>query len=601
MSLRPKLLAILLLVVGASGALPALACQGPFPYDFAQIPEMDVWVRATVLDVDDRAFSAILKVQEYYKGAGPELLAVVRYPVGLETARRVRGYPTAHCLYAGSGTPLIRGKDGYYGLKSNGDGTFTDALWNAAHYLFVDGEMDGEYYVDDPDGFMDEIVLTEAEFVTHLLEVGERDIAVEPDRSDKSRRPLMRYLLVTLEDGTRLHVNPDRSVTMLGDDDPIAISPDGAHTIYREDRDTLVFNYIWGKQYMAEEFRDQIKVPGKHAVFSPDGNLAAVWDDYHLAIYIYRDRGVPRNTDWSSGWYPGMAIEQVAAIHLHINESKYLLLRWSANSSTIVWQDTRGIRHWNLFEQAAPTTVPGVLDVEANKLVDVSRSGRYVSYRHGGAIRVYDSQTDQLYDNAWVAPNESYVNVGKPILDGEADERPYSECRAPMNENCANGRLNPDRSRVSAFPYQMELIGSVRCEENMICDVYGSSWHPSTTLTGAGLSIGRVINTRLYDVRQIAYDPFYEQPAVLRGDYQIELDFIDSGLFEGWYFPIDEAGLARLDYVNLEDLVDSPIASIEWGQPIFYDTFMLTATEYLPRTVDIASGAPTTNLEVNDT
>ena len=195
-----------------------------------------VWVRASVLDVDDRGFSAILKVQQYYKGDGPELLAVVRYPVGLETARRVRGYPTAHCIYAGSGTPLIHGKHGYYGLKSNGDGTFTDALWNAAHYFFIDGEMDGEYYVDDPDGFMDEIVLSESEFVARLLEVGEREKAAKPIQSDESRYPLMRYLLVTLENGQRLHVNPDRSVTLLGDDDPIAISPDGAHTVYREGR-----------------------------------------------------------------------------------------------------------------------------------------------------------------------------------------------------------------------------------------------------------------------------------------------------------------------------------------------------------------------------
>ena len=44
-------------------------------------------------------------------------------------------------------------------------------------------------------------------------------------------------------------------------------------------------------------------------------------------------------------------------------------------------------------------------------------------------------------------------------------------------------------------------------------------------------------------------------------------------------YEIDESNLARLDYLDLfGDVVDSPIASIEWGQPIFYDTFMLTAT-----------------------
>lgn len=468
--------------------LTSFACQGPFPYDFAHISKMDLWVRATVMDVDDRAFSAILKVHEYYKGEGPEWLAVVRYPVGLETARRVRGYPTAHCLYAGSGTPLIHGKQGYYGLKSNGDGTYTDALWNAAHYFFVDGEMDDEYYVDDPDGYMDEIVLSEREFVASLLEVGGRDNSVEPIQSEESRRPLMRYLLVTLEDGTLLHVNPDRSLTFLGEDDPIAISPDGAHTIYREGDDTLVFNYIWGAGYMPEDFRDQIRQPGRHATFSPDSNMVAVWDDNHLAVYIYRDRGVPRDTDWSPRWYPGMALEQAATTELKIEASKDLQIRWSENSSTVTWQDARGILRWNLFEDTVPTIVPGASAQEVHRLLEVSRSGRYVSYRSGGRIRVYDSQTKALYENAWVAPNESYVITGESSQDYETDERPYVACRAPMNANCANEPLRPDRSLITEFPYLMELLGWVNCSENNRCDVYGSSWHPSTTLTGAGYS-----------------------------------------------------------------------------------------------------------------
>jgi len=587
MKLILRLLTGLPLLLFAMTASTTFACQGPAPYDYANLPKMDLWVRATVLDVDDRGFSAILKVHEYYKGAGPEWLAVVRYPVGLETARRVRGYPTAPCLYAGHGTRLHLGRYGYYGLSSNGDGTFTDQLYNAAHYFFVDGKMEGDYYVDDPDGYMELIFLTEAEFVARLLEVGGRETAGKPIQSEVSRYPLMRYLLVTLEDGTPLHVNPDRSLSVLGADDPIAISPDGAHTIYREGDDTLVFNYIWGKRFMAEGFRDQIKKPGQNAVFSPDSNMAAVWDSSHLAVYIYRDRGVPRASDSSPRWYPGMALEQAATVDIQIEASKDIEIRWSANSSTVVWQDTNGIWRWNLFEEAEPTILPGAGGREANELVDVSRNGRYVSYRDGGAIRVYDSRTEELYENAWVAPNESYINTGERGQDGETRDRPYSECRAPMNANCANGPLRSDRSKITEFPYLMELLGWVNCREDKICDIYGSSWHPSTTLTSAGYSGGREIATILYDVRQIAYDPFYEKPAVLRGEYQIELEFYHSGLFEGWH-DIDETGLARLDYLNLEGIVDSPIASIEWGQPIFYDTFMLTATEYLPRTVTIA-------------
>ena len=95
----------------------------------------------------------------------------------------------------------------------------------------------------------------------------------------------------------------------------------------------------------------------------------------------------------------------------------------------------------------------------------------------------------------------------------------------------------------------------------------------------------------------MAYDPFYDQPAVLRGDYQIEFDFYHSGYFSGALEGID---LAKPDYLNLEGIVDSPIASIEWGQPIFYDTFMLTALEYLPRTVTIAYPATAPASDSND-
>ena len=110
---------------------------------------------------------------------------------------------------------------------------------------------------------------------------------------------------------------------------------------------------------------------------------------------------------------------------------------------------------------------------------------------------------------------------------------------------------------------------------------------------------GREIDVTTYKIRQIAYDPFYDQPAVLRGEYQIEFDFYFSGYFEGW-LEIDDADFAKLDYLNLEGIVDSPIASIEWGQPIFYDTFMLTATEYLPQTVTIAYPATASASNTND-
>ena len=87
------------------------------------------------------------------------------------------------------------------------------------------------------------------------------------------------------------------------------------------------------------------------------------------------------------------------------------------------------------------------------------------------------------------------------------------------------------------------------------------------------------------DLRQVAFDPAYNQPAILCGDYQIEFNFYSSHYFD------EPDNRPCLDYLDLEYVVDSPVASIEWGRPVFYDAFMLTATEYLPRTASTADAA----------
>ena len=87
--------------------------------------------------------------------------------------------------------------------------------------------------------------------------------------------------------------------------------------------------------------------------------------------------------------------------------------------------------------------------------------------------------------------------------------------------------------------------------------------------------------------RQYAYDPYFDRKAILYGAYRIDLESWRDMILKA----TDDLEYERqLDSLDLEGIVDSPIALIEWGQPIFYDSFMLTATEYVPRTVTIAGG-----------
>ena len=254
----------------------------------------------------------------------------------------------------------------------------------------------------------------------------------------------MRFLEVTLENGKRYHVNPDRSLSELPKDAPIAISPDGAHTIHRGESGTLYFNYIWGKQYMPEDFRDEVSKPGEDALFSPDSNMVAVWDDNHLAVYMYNNGG-KRSDDH---WWARFAVEQVGATSIFLGENTNLIAAWSPDSSTIAWQDISGIWRWNLYQESAPKLIANAGQGETYKFSDISRSGRYVSYRSGADVYLYDSQNETSFFNATTAPNENFLIVNERSRDRRLEWR-REVCRAPLNENCAAMHSVDRRKRFS--------------------------------------------------------------------------------------------------------------------------------------------------------
>jgi len=530
---------------------------------------MDLIVKATVIDTDDRGLNAIIRVEDYYKGEGDQLLVIMRYPVGLETGNKVRGYDTS-CLYSGHGKQWQKGSQGYFGLNSNGDGTFSDLDgWNSAHFYVWDGQIvldegatTGYALVDNPFSLM-----SEANFLTALKDMGGHDEPIPPTIEGNQIYPLMRFLNITTENGTRYQVNPDRSVRQVPDDAPLAISPDGSHVAFKLDDNTIAFQSIWTEygdvdetsEPLPQELMEENQKTGIYVRFSNDSNMVAVWDDTQLTVYLFDSQVV--------GYFGNqLHMREIA----NIDVSALTQVMWSADSSTLAWEDTSGIWRWNLFEDAEPTHL-----TESYRLLDISTYGRYVRVGQADEWTLYDIHTGETFANAISAPTEQYlifVNSDDTTLPDwqSADE----DCKPPLRETCAV-HITPrfDYETVSVFPYQMELFGIKGCSAES-CDITGVSWHPS--VGDNSWRGGRYIYVFKAGIRQIIYDVFYDQPAILTGDYQIEFDFYPSDRFDS------EPTLAYLDYLNLEDDLDSPITSIEWGQAIFYDTFMLTATQYLP-------------------
>ena len=557
-----------LMLFGSMSPSILMACSGGVEFQLEDLSSMDLIVKATVIDTDDRGFNAIIRVEDYYKGEGDQLLVIMRYPVGLETGNKVRGYATS-CLYSGHGKQWQKGSQGYFGLNSNADGTFNDLVgWNSAHFYVWDGQITFDEgattgYALEHNPFS---IMSEADFLVALKDMGGHDEPLPPTIEGKQVYPLMRFLNITSEKGTRYQVNPDRSVIQLPDSAPLAISPDGAHVAFKLDENTIAFQPIWTEykyvdetsELLPQELMEENQKAGMYVRFSNDSNMVAVWDYAQLTVYLFGRQ--------EFGYF-GNQLHMREIVSINIAASTRVI--WSADSSTLAWEDTSGVWRWNLFEDAEAMHL-----TESYSLLDVSTYGRYVRVGQADEWTLYDTQTGETFANAISAPTEQFlifVNSDEtPINDWQSAD----DCKPPLRETCAV-YINPryDYETFSVFPYQMELFGIKGCSSES-CDIGGVSWHPSI---GENSWRGdRYIYVFKAGVRQIIYDVFYDQVAILAGDYQIEFDFYPSD-----YFDL-EARLAYLDYLNLEDEIDSPIASIEWGQAIFYDTFMLTGTQYLP-------------------
>jgi hypothetical protein len=223
------------------------------------------------------------------------------------------------------------------------------------------------YLEGDPDNYNLHTV-TEHEFIDLLLAAGGRETPIAPT-AGQDAYPLMRFLNITTENGTRYQVNPDRSVMQLSEDAPLVISPDGSHVAFRLDDDTIAFQYIWTDyahseiaiaRIISSDSSEQSGVRGEWVRFSNDSNLVAIWDLQQLNIYMFS------NALSGEGWFYGLGLVMfpVAQIEFTATMDTEPRVLWSADSSTIVWEDGSGIWRWDLVEDAAAQQIMRAEELE---------------------------------------------------------------------------------------------------------------------------------------------------------------------------------------------------------------------------------------------
>ena len=453
----------------------------------------DLVVSGRIEFVDKLRGNYVLEVDRYFKGDGDKFLSIVNWRPAVYFADTVRDYDHG-CLSFSPGRSRTRRDDvGYFALKANGDGTYGfyyGSVWipgDVAHWRELEST---EGLVEFVRPWQSEIELESpapvAAFEALLMQLAGKEKTTEPEGDDY---PLPRFLNITTQSGKRYRLNPDRSVTWLDPARwPIAISNDGSHVMYRLERDELGFQYLalvkkelhWcpycqplgsstvggGRAlsvtgYSHDGWLEPVK--GWFAQFSPDSNFVAVQDRNELLVYMFNN--------WTMeeyGYGRLMGMEVVAGQRVWWDPTFYQEpMAWSADSSTIAYQDSRGIWHWDLFEETHPLLV--LADPEGEKLLDISRSGRFLRYSHGETWILLDVETGDSHERAIATPDERNVIQLLPSAPShrsggfsgkrESTVSRWRSCQAPLS-NC-RARIEYPDTLIEYFEFQPGWIGLV--------------------------------------------------------------------------------------------------------------------------------------------
>lgn len=576
----------ILCIAALSLSAPVFACSGREETSIDRVVEIsDIVVSARVDYVDALGENAVLHVDRYFKGSGGEYLAVVGTRPAWFVGDSLRDY-TNGCFNIGAyGFKFRKDSVGYFALYTRTDGTYNyseASVWilgdvHPAHELkSTDGLIEIDAFI--PDEYEMEHLLPAAEFEKFLLWQSNRS---DPSAPESSAYPLMRFINITTEARSRYRLNPDRSVSEIDlDKSPEASSNDGSHVLFRLDQDELGFQYMervkkpfhyctynlcvgsaasGGRtlstfDHSAEGYLEPFS--GLYAKFSPDSNFVAVQEREQIVVYMFNNR-----VEEQYGYGQHMTMARVAEQSLwQESDGGERPMQWSSDSTTIAFQDDAGIWHWNIFEDTHPRLV--LLTNSDKRLIDVSRSGRYVRYSSGDSWYLINVDSEDVHERAIATPDERniiFIRSSNPDNATTVDTR-YAhqgwssrrKCRAPLSKCPVN--IVYDERLLDVFEYKQGWIGLV---SDQSISLY--PWYLSTENSRFEVDIRYEQPIAAFD-----YDNIYGRPAVAVGDYMIDLGYIPD-------LAIDFMKEERTDFIDLNGHLDSPIADLEWELSVFVD------------------------------
>ena len=501
------------------------------------IDNAEIIVHGQIIETDDANNNFILQVDTYLKGTGAEHLLVALYSPAntLQDIYRRDG----DCSYPPS--DLYKGMELLQFLNRRNDGAY---VWSR-HGLF-----DKDYYENQEITYLSDdgtyATVTYDEFLTTIQDY----VGASPTPPDtNSPYPMLAPLLITTESGKHYLYPIDKQAPVQISDELLSLtrqfksacwewnckawSPNGVYSALLDEEGNVIINPNSGEseQVLGEKANAFLFSPSNDAIATvtqTDNNIT-------VRIYVFY---------LQHRLYPSLfTIQWIDTQTVTPN-----MMLWSPDGRMLAYSDRRGVWVWDVFTQNARPELLAVTDLPINHF---SPLGRYITIgtdKEGFSI---DIVNHQILPAGVFSPDEQYV------MEYGTHSRLYSV-----------SPFRPDIGDVveNSLITSTDWLGGVSYGNYSITKIHWGTLHRYLALN---CPFHHSLGCLMMTYQRNPYDGF----SANRRDFFLAYDFAIHPQIGDIVIVIGKENLSfdmnQTEY-DLSDVLDSPIASIEWLPSLFY-------------------------------